>query len=194
MVPTKVQASSHADFQKLIFDEDSLASLIEDMPQEKIQKAYKSMKRRVFGWNYATIIKNEAIKYEGDIVFSKANNTNRELSFTYNYETENTFETSVSVTGELSISISGKIKAINGTLNGKIRKEIGEKTHKKMTESTRTTLVVPPSTKLTVQIKGDARLSNGVARYHFLGIGFKKGTWEIIDVITEYYDYYEESI
>ncbi len=167
---------------------------MEDMPSQVVNEAYKKIKRKVFGWNVSTIIKDERIKYEGDVVFSKANRTARELTFNYSYEVENSSETSVSVSGDISISISGKVQSITGSLNGKIRKEIGEKTKTVMTESTRTVLVVPAHTKLTVQLKGYARLNNGVARYYFLGIGIKKGTWEIIDKITEYYDYYEEKI
>ena len=55
-------------------------------------------------------------------------------------------------------------------------------------------IVVAPKTKLTVSIRGEARLNNGVCRYHILGIGFNKGEWEYIDVVNEYYDYYEETV
>lgn len=194
LIPFKVEAASHADFTKITFKYGSLAQLIEDMPKSKINNAYKKLKRKAFGWNTYIIIKDEIINFEGDVVFSKANNTKQELAFTYTYEVEDSSETSVSVSGDLSISASGKIKQITGALNGKIRKEIGEKTKMTVTESTRTTIHISPKTKITVQLKGTARLNNGVARYHFFGITTKKGTWEIIDVITEYYDYYEESI
>ena len=173
---------------------DSLASLIEDMPKNKIDSAYKKLKRKAFGWNIYTIVKDEMIKYEGDVLFSRANNTSQQLSFTYTFEKTDSIESSVSVSGDLSVSVSGKIKSITGSLNGKIRKEIGEKTRCTTVETTRTTLIIPPKTKLTVQIKGWARLNNGVARNHLFGVTIKKGTWEIIDVVTEYYDYYEESI
>lgn len=188
------KAATHADFTKIIFLHDSNACLIENMPKDIIDSSYKKLKRKVLGWNVVTIVKDELIKYEGDVVFSKANRTAREMSFNYSYEVENSFESSVSVSGDISISVSGKIKQITGALNGKIRKEIGEKTKNVVTESTRTVLVIPAKTKLTVQLKGYARLNNGVARFFLFGIGIKKGTWEIIDKVTEYYDYYEEKI
>ena len=194
LCPFVCKAASHAEFTKIIFIHNSNACLMEDMPKSVVDSAYKKVKRKLFGWNVQTIIKDEKIKYEGDVVFSKTNRTSRELTFNYSYEVENSFETSVSVSGDISISASGKVKGITGTLNGKIRKEIGEKTKTVMSESTRTVLVIPAHTKLTVQLKGFARLNNGVAKYYLFGIGIKKGTWEIIDKMTEYYDYYEEKI
>ena len=194
LCPSTISSAAHADFTRITFQPGSTASLIEDMSKERINQAYDSVKRKGFGWQHYTIYKDVPLRYEGNVVFSKANRTSRELSFQYTYEVENTAETSVSVSGDISLTLSGKIKQINGSLNGKIRKEIGEKTRIVIDEQIRTTFLIPAYTKLTVQLKGEARLNNGVAKYYFLGMRFKKGTWEIIDKVTEYYDYYEETV
>ena len=76
----------------------------------------------------------------------------------------------------------------------KIRNEIGTKSQKTTSETLRTTLVIPAHRKLTVVTKGEAYINSGVACYYFLGIRFKKGAWEYLDVISEYYDYYETSL
>ena len=109
-------------------------------------------------------------------------------------EEENFVESSVSVQGDLGIDISGKVKVVSVGLNGKIRKEIGSKNQHTTIETLRTTLIIPPHRKLTVITKGEAYINSGVACYYFLGIRFKKGAWEYIDVISEYYDYYETAI
>lgn len=192
-MPFRVHAA-HPEFQKIIFNKNSISDLIEDMPQSKIDKAYENVKRKVFGWSVAKITSDETVSYIGQTVFSRANNTSNELVFAHTYEVEDTCETSVSVTGDISIEVSGKVKSVNAGLDASVRKEIGEKSRKSIVETTKTTLIIAPRTKLSVVLKGKARLNNGVAYYHFLGIRFRKGTWEYIDIITEYYDYYEENL
>lgn len=194
IIPLRVNASSHPDFEEIIFLYDSPASLIEDMSEEKIQGAYKKVKRKVFGWSISGIVEDEMVKYIGDTVFSKANNTSSPLTFTHTFEVVNVLETSVSVSRSLEGSISYKGKKITGSFNTAIRKEIGEKTKEQVSETTKTNIYIPSKTKLSITIKGTAMLNSGVTKYFFLGIPIKKGTWEYIDVITEYYDYYEEEV
>lgn len=194
LVPISVSASSHPEFEQIIFRYDSAASLIEDMPDEKIDSAYKKVRRRVFGWSIVSLIEDETVLYVGDTVFSKANNTSNPLTFTHTFEVVNVLETSVSVSKSLEGSISYKGKKVSGNFNTAIRKEIGEKTKEQVSETTKTNIYIPSKTKLSITIKGTAMLNNGVTKYFILGIPFKKGTWEYIDVITEYYDYYEEKI
>lgn len=193
-LPVIVEASSHPEFDEIIFLYDSAASLIEDMPEKKIESAYKKVKRKAFGWSVLSIIEDENIKYVGDTVFSKANNTSNALTFTHTFEVINVLETSVSVSKSLESSFSYKDKKISGNVNAAIRKEIGEKTKEQVSETTKTNIYIPSKTKLSITIKGTAVLNNGVTKYYFLGIPLKKGTWEYIDVMTEYYDYYEEKI
>lgn len=194
IVPIKIHATSHQDFQEIILPSYSFAKLLEEYNSEELNGEYKLVKRKAFGWSIRQLNDDVKVKYVGNTIFSKANNTNRELSFIYTFEEEDFVESSVSVEGDIGIDISGKVKVISGSLDAKVRKEIGSKTQKTTIENTRTTLVIPPKRKLTVVNKGEAYLNTGVACYYFLGIRFKKGAWEYIDVISEYYDYYEETI
>ena len=193
-VPVKVKAASHPDFEEVILPKYSFARLLEDYSQKELNKEYKLVKRKAFGWSIKQLNDDVKIKFVGNTVFAKANNTDNELTFVYTFEEENFTESSVSVQGDLGIDVSGKVKVVSGGLNGKIRKEIGSKTQKTTVETMRTTLIIPPHRKLSIVTKGEAYLNTGVACYYFLGIRFKKGAWEYIDVISEYYDYYEEAI
>ena len=51
-----------------------------------------------------------------------------------------------------------------------------------------------PYTKLTLMVRGDCVVSNGVGKYYVFGIPFSKGTWEYIDFVTEYYEFFEEKL
>ena len=61
-------------------------------------------------------------------------------------------------------------------------------------ESTAFNVVVYPGKKVSLLVKGDGELSSGVAKKYFFGIQIKKGTWETIDKLTEYYELYEENL
>ena len=192
--PIKVSAKGHPDFQEIILPKHSFAKLLEEYSESDLKKEYKLVKKKAFGWSIKQFNDDLKVKFVGNTIFAKANNTNQELSFLYTFEEENFAESRVSVQGDLGIDISGKIKVVSGGLNGKIRKEIGTKSQKTTIETLRTTLVIPAHRKLTVVTKGEAYINSGVACYYFLGIRFKKGAWEYLDVISEYYDYYETSL
>lgn len=192
--PFKVSAAGHPDFQEITLPMHSFSKMLEEYSESELKNEYKHVKRKAFGWSIRQMNDDIRVKFIGNTLFAKANNTNQELSFVYTFEEEKFVESSVTVEGDLGLDISGKIKTVSGGLDAKIRKEIGSKTQITSTETTRTTLIIPANRKLSIVSKGEAYLNTGVACYYFLGIRFKKGAWEYVDVISEYYDYYEEEI
>lgn len=186
--------STHPEFKEIIFPYSEASELVEDMEEVRINNAYKKIKRRVFGWSVKEIVTDEKVKYVSDTIFSKANNTSSALTFVYKCTLENETQTSISVTGDLGITGNAKGKVLSGGLEAKVRATVGWVESKSVTETTETKLIVSPKTKLSIIIKGEALVNNGVAKYYFLGIPFKKGTWEYVEILTEYYDYYEEKI
>ncbi len=189
-----VEGSGHPEFQEITIPKGSKAKLINSIDQSIIKKAYSNLKRKFWGWSVDVIINNEKIEYKGDTVFSKKNNTSQTLKYTYTKENEQSITTSISASGSITGKGSGKIKGVTASLDAMIRGEIGKKTVISYLEKTVIDIIIPPRKKLTVSIRGEARINNGVCKYYILGIGFNKGEWEYIDVVNEYYDYYEENI
>jgi hypothetical protein len=183
----------HPDFQEITIPGITTSKLIHDMDKSTINSAYKRLKHKIFGWSIEGIVVNQLVYYKGETVFAKNNNTSQTLKFTYLYKEEEDVTTSISASSSLCGKISGKIKAVNASLDETIRGEIGWKKAISTTESTEIYITIAPRTRLTVSIRGEATLNNGVCKYYFLGIPFKKGEWEYIDVVNEYYDYYEET-
>ena len=182
----------HDEFTKVKTDPDEYRAFLDELSDEEIKNMHGSIRRRFIGWSVAPYTSNTIVHYEGDTVFAKSNNTSQILSFNYQYETETVNTTSVTTSGSISPKVSGKIGGVNVGLDAAIRYEIGKKEQKSVNESTRLTFIIKPYSKLTITIKGDGVLNNGAGRYYFFGICFKKGEWEYIDVINEYYDFYEE--
>ncbi len=186
--------AGHTEFQEIKIPPNSAAQLINDMPKELINSSYNQVKHRLFGWSVKSIVNNQIVTYKGDTIFSRKNNTSQTLNFFYTLETEQSVTTSISASTSLSGKGSGKIKAVSAALDASIRGEIGKKTYVSRSETTDIKIVIPPYRKLTIVVRGEARLNNGVCKYYFLGIRFKKGEWEYVDIVNEYYDYYEEAV
>ena len=55
-------------------------------------------------------------------------------------------------------------------------------------------VLVDSMTKLTVEVRGEGKVSNGVAKYYRFFKNVKKGGWEIFVVTTEYYSLTKELI
>lgn len=196
MVPFSVYGrnTGHSAFQEIEL-EDSNIKLLVDMSAYEKQKAHQSLNKwRFFGWSVGVINRNADCKYTAETIFSKANYTSAPFTFSYQMIESSKIETSISLDGTISARVKGKVKAVELGLDTSIRGEIGRKKTTTRSEETNMSIVIHPNTKITMKVTGNAELSNGVGRYYFLGICFKKGEWEYIDVLDECYELIEERV
>ena len=75
-----------------------------------------------------------------------------------------------------------------------LESDIGLKSDISFEEEMDFTIKILPQKKVSLIVKGKATISSGANKYYFLGICTKKGYWEYVDVISEYYELYEEEI
>lgn len=186
--------TGHEDFKKItLFSE---AKLLKEIWNKDIDKKLDEIPWMFFGWGTKYFCLNEKIEFEGDIIFSRSNKTDQVVTIDYYIQEAETTETSVAVKGTVSTKITGKIKKINMDISGSGDLTISKTNTNSYESSTKTSfkIVMKPYTKVTLQIKGTGRLTNGVSKYRFLGIVFNKGAWERIDVETMYYELKEEVI
>ncbi len=185
--------TGHSGFEEIDFKDDSALLLVNITEQTKYDYMTKVGKGFI-GWKVKTMLHAASAEYIGKTIFSRYNNTDQTIDFNYSSSIKNTEETSVVTEGSLAGSISGKGKVISGGLEAEIRKKIGNVSTITITEESSFKVQIKPGRKVSLIVKGDAKVSNGVAKYYFLGICFKKGSWEIIDVMSEYYELHEEII
>lgn len=186
--------TGHSYFKKVFIASESDARLLINLNLEQKNHFLSQVKRKFIGWSIYTKSKNIPVKYEAHTIFSRSNDTKNPISFEYKSKYENEVETSVNTTGSLTTKISGKIKTVGVNLDNLIRLEIGKNTTISTTEETSFKVTIYPQTRVSLIVKGDARLSNGASKYYFFGICFKKGCWEYIDVASEYYELSEENL
>lgn len=185
--------TGHSDFEEIKFENKDSLLLINISEQVK-HDYMKQVNKGFIGWKVKTMVHSTNATYVGKTIFSRFNNTDQTIDFNYSSSIKNTEETSVVTEGSLSGSVSGKGKALSGGLEAEIRKKIGSVSTITITEESNFKVQIKPGRKVSLVVKGDAKVSNGVAKYYFLGICFKKGSWEIVDVMSEYYELCEEII
>ena len=179
---------------KLNLKKNEGQKLLVNISEKDKHRYMEYVKRGFIGWKIKTMINNSDAEYVGKTIFSRYNNTNQAIDFNYSSSIKNTDQTSINTEGSISGSFSAKGKTLSGGLEGEIRKEIGTLSNITISEETNFKVNIKPGRKVSLIIKGDCKVSNGVAKYFFFGICFKKGSWEIIDVKSEYYELCEEIV
>ena len=185
--------TGHENVSVVEFIDDG--ELLIDMTSSQIEAGYKTLGRnRLFGWkHYFFNIKEEA-NYVGEIIFSRSNRTTEKLKIDYELKETHYSERSIKTTGSLSADFEGKIKKIDAGLKASASVTSDKKTAVTRVEHTSFSFVVDPFHRMTFRVTGEALVTNGVSKLSILGMTFKKGTWEYIDIITRYYELYEEEL
>lgn len=183
--------TGHEDFIQVDFIDDG--ELLINMSKEEIDYGYKQIERAKFwGWRTYYFNYNKDASYIGEVLFSKSNRTATAYDVDYTIETSDVVKNSTTVTGSLSAKITGAIKKITGTLTGEVEGEKETQNTVTKTEETRVKIEIPPYGKITLRVTGEVKVTNAVSKYYILGMAFKKGTWETLEVVTQYYELYEE--
>ncbi len=195
-ITLKVNASSYTgydEFEDYSVPKGSEARLLVNIPQKEKQKAIEGVKWRFMGWSVNNITTQELIIYQAKTIFARSNKTRELISFKYNVSDKSVVTKATSFTGSITTKASGKIKNLTLGVDAQTKysteKEI-ENTHQ---ETTSFVVNIYPNKKVSLLVKGIAEVTNGGSKYYFFGIPFKKGNYEYIDVLTEYYELLEEN-
>lgn len=186
--------TGHKEFTKITFLYNPEAYLLVEMNNNQLDEMMKEVRRKAFGWSTYTNIVNYEVVYEAGSIFSRSNNTSQPIDFTYSTVASSSKQVDTNTTGTLALKASGKIDSITLGLDSSIRGEIGTKSVVSFEEEVDFTVKIMPNKKVSLLVKGIATLSNGASKYYFLGICTKKNFWEYVDVMSEYYELYEETI
>lgn len=190
----KAEKTGYDEYSEIEFLEVKKTTLLVNMENSEKEAMLKGVRRRAFGWSSYINISNVKVLCTSDVIFSRSNLTRDNVHFTYKTVMGRSNETSKSYTGTLGSKISGKIKSVSTALDLSIRGEIGEKAKTTFDETSTFTINIYPYTRVSLIVMVEGNLSQGASKSFFLGIPTKKGTWEYIDVVCEYYELREEVI
>ena len=188
-----ITKTGHNDIVEISFkNRYSNNQLLNQISSSTLDNYYKRIKRSAFGWSAVTINEDVPVKYVSEVILSKSNQTRERVVYKYNltYSTSTTLERSLA--GSVALKLSGKIKGITAGVEANLKASITQTIKKLYEEKMSFDVSINPYRKVSLIIRGDGELSNGVAKQYFFGIQIKKGTWEYLNRLTEYYEMYEE--
>lgn len=187
------QETGHPDFTSVEFYDTG--ELLIDISHSEIEFGEKQLNKfKFWGWKTFYFNHKKLAKYVGEVLFSKSNKTKTAYQVDYTIETTKITNHSTKINGSLSGKFSETIKKFVGTLSfeGELENKVDNKIER--SEETKIKVSILPNKRVTLRITGDAYVTNGISKYYVLGMVFKKGTWESIDVLTSYYELFEEDI
>lgn len=183
--------TGHDDFRKIVFVDEN-CKLLNSYSSKQINGFYNDLLKVRFGWTTYYINIEEEATYEGITIFSRSNLSSDPIKFDYYFKETTVTTRSVTVTGNVSAKITGSIKKVN--ISSGLEYTNKKESSVEVSEETKTSFsfVIYPGKKLTMLVTGVCYVTTGVSKYNFLGINFKKGKWEKVDVDTIVYEIREE--
>ncbi len=185
--------TGHEMFSEINFKDEG--TLLVDMTTSQVNSGYKDMGRAKFiGWKYHYFnIKKEAT-YVGEVLFAKTNRSRDIFKVDYKIKDTETKERSITYGGSLSSKFKKNIMGIDMELTPKVDASLKNTTSNQTVQETSFNVVIHPGYKMVFREAGECLITNGVSKYYILGITVNKGEWEYIDVVTKYYELYEEKV
>ncbi|MDD3191871.1 MAG: hypothetical protein PHP41_03875 [Bacilli bacterium] len=131
--------------------------------------------------------------YVGNVIFSRSNKSSEKYEFDYALTEVQYFSQSVHIDGSLNIKAAGKIKKVETSGVFQISGGVDTTKRYEKTEKSTMKIVVQPNKKMTLRVAGEAKISSGFSKYYVFWICFKKGGWEMVDIVTSYFELVEEN-
>ncbi len=187
-------ASEYLTYQEIEFDQNG-AKLLEHYSNGEYEKYYgKLTKKKFWGWRTYIRFENEEVSFLKDTLFIIVNEGESPITETFSIKKEEYVKKQYSVTGTLGLDVNASEKCFKLGLEEKLKFSITKTVYTEIEEEFEIKVLVDSMTKLTIEVRGEGKVSNGIAKYYRFFKNVKKGGWEIFVVTTEYYSLNKELI
>ena len=188
------KAGDYLTYQEITF-KHSGAKLLEKYSNSDYDKYYKKMKKRRFwGWRTYIAYENETAYFIKETLYVIENQGESAIIETFSFQSDEQVKKQYGTTGTIGLNIKGEEYGFKLGLEEELKYSITATKTTSIEEEFEIKVYVDPMTKLVVQIQGEGKVSNGVAKYYRFYKNVKKGGWEIFVVTTEYYSLVKEKI
>jgi hypothetical protein len=189
-----VLANDYLTYQEIIFENNG-AMLLEDFSTSKMDKYYEKMRGfRFWGWTTYVAYENESVVFLKETLFVIVNEGDTAIVQSMSFKSDEDIKKQYSVTGNLGLNGSGTKAGFKLGLEQQIKYAITATSTSSLEKDFEIKVNVDPYTKLIVEIRGEGKVTNGVAKYYRLYKCVRKGGWEVFVVTTEYYNIIKERI
>ena len=182
-----VNASDYKTYQEITFEHKG-ATLLSEYGDNQYKEYYKKLKGKKFwGWRTFTVFKDEELSFIDDTMYVIVNQGDTAIDETIKLSRNYSLKKQYSVSGSLGIKANGSEKGFKLGLEEEIDSTITTTVTGSVEETYSMKIQVDPGTKVSIQVKGEGKITNGVAKYYRFWKNVKKGGFEIFWVTTEYY-------
>jgi len=183
--------TGHEEFSKLEFvDKD--CCLLKDMDKLYINMRLRSLPAKFVGSSTYIEYEYKDAYYIGNTIFSRSNKTREPYVFDYSLQTVEFMSRTLAIQGKLSLKASGKIKKVEASGTIDLQGSYEYKDSLQTTEKSGMTIKVFPGKKMTLHVRGEAKISSGFTKKWFFWVCFQQGAWETVDIVTSYFELVEE--
>jgi len=180
-------AEDYLTYQDITF-EHSGAKMLEKYKTSDYDKYYKKMKKRRFwGWRTFIAYENEKTYFVKETLYVIENHGETAIIETFSFKAKEQVKKQYGSTGTIGLNAKGEEYGFKLGLEEELNYSITGTKTTSTEEEFEIKVYIDPMTKLTVQIQGEGKVSNGVAKYFRFYKNVRKGGWEIFVVTTEYY-------
>ena len=165
---------------------------IEDWQSTELEDYYDQVTPKFFGWSSVLIHDEEPAVYVSETLFSYANQSKDPVKYTYTHTNNESRKYQVNVTGNISTSAAGQIKDFKVKFDSSVKSSIAGDTQSSTNTKMNLNIEVPAYRKVSLKLRGEARLSSGVGVYYVMWMPVRKGAFEVLDVISEHFWLKEE--
>ncbi len=183
--------TGHDEFSKLEFVNSNLC-LLKDMDNLYVNMKIRGLPVKFIGTSTKIEYEYQDATYIGNIIFSRSNKTREVFEFDYSLQTVEFLSRTIAVEGTLNMKAAGKIKKVEASGGIEITTSYEVESSHQETEKSSMTIRVYPQKKMTLHVTGEAKISTGFTKKWFFWICIQKGAWEIVDIVTSYFELVEE--
>ncbi|MFH5880945.1 MAG: hypothetical protein ACNA7U_01395 [Candidatus Izemoplasmataceae bacterium] len=187
-------AAEYLTYQNITFTNHG-GLLLENYTKSDYENYYKRIKgNRFWGWKTYVVLQNEPITFQKETMYIIRNEGYSTISKNYFFKTTEQSKFQLSATGNVGISASGNIKAFKLGLDSHIRPTVSYETQRAEEERIEIRMQIDPMTVLYVEVYGEGKITNGVAKYYRFWRNVRTGGWEVFVLTTEYFSIVKERI
>ncbi|TVP95854.1 MAG: hypothetical protein EA374_02960 [Acholeplasmatales bacterium] len=182
-----VEAGEYLTYQNITFRRAG-AKLLEDYSQSEYDQYVKKVERRRFwGWRTYTVMQNEPVTFQKDTLYVISNEGFSPIQKSYYFNVKGQGKLQVSATGNIGLTGAGDLRGFRLGLDAHIRPQVSYETTSQREERVDIRMTVDPRTTLRVEVFGEGKVTNGVAKYYRFWRNTRQGGWEVFVLTTEYF-------
>ena len=189
--PTSAKAEEGYDqFQEIKYKDNVIVTYMLYWKENRVDQYFEQYlpNKKAFGWQTFYTYKDVEFTFIEETLYEVSNDSS-DGTITHNFKYEESDENTIKrkTTGSLGGSQSLSINKFKFGLEEQLSfsTEYTSKTQSTKTDSIK--VDVPPKTKLVIDVRGEGKFYQGVARKMFMWFPIRKGGFEYVIITTRYY-------